>query len=91
MAIILLNMFVFERKNTVFFRVLCFYLYVFFLGYQIGLKFGIFLGLKVQLNFSTPPPAFIICWEYHHWESRFSLEVGINRLCSATFEQLLTF
>ena len=38
MAIILWNMLMFEKENTVFFRVLCFLYVCIFLGYQIGLK-----------------------------------------------------
>ena len=56
MAIILLNVCVFERKNTVFLGYIVFIYVCTFLGYQIGLKSVFFLGLGSTFG---PPP-----WSY---------------------------
>ena len=56
MAIILLNVCVFERKNTVFLGYIVFIYVCTFLGYQIGLKSVFFLGLGSTFG---PPPGHI--------------------------------
>ena len=56
-AMILLNMSVFEKERHCIFRVPCFiHVCTYSFGYQIGLKLlGIFLGLGFRSTFGTPP------------------------------------